>query len=97
MIESADQKARLLRLRAEELRTIAAGMRHPSASRDLAGVAAQLDRMARRAEDRKAGLLGVQRPSTAEGSESHPARPPRRIVRGGRYASRRAKFLSMDS
>ena len=91
MIESNEQKVRRLRLRAEEMRTVASGMHHPDASRDLVGAAAQLDRMANRAEEQQ-GIVAV-----AAASESHPDKPRRRVRRGDRYSSRRAKFLSMES
>jgi hypothetical protein len=99
LIVSAEEKIRRWRLRAEEMRTMASGMQHPDVSRDLVGAASALDRMAGRAEQKQALQSSTQAAAAlATEGESHPRIPRRRIIRRGEgYASRRARFLSMDS
>jgi hypothetical protein len=80
MEPSGDHKAHRCRMRAEELRTMAAGMKHPDAVRDFTRAAAQWDRMADRADPAN------------EGEEA----PVRRRRRRAPYAARRAKVIALD-
>jgi hypothetical protein len=56
LMESAGEIARRWRQRADELRTIASNIGHPSAAKDLMALAERWDAMAERAEQR-AGTL----------------------------------------
>jgi hypothetical protein len=97
MIETIEQKIRRWRLRAEEMRVAASGMRNPDAIRDLAGAAASLERMADRVEQLQAAQAkhAVQLAvALDERGESHPTVPRLRLRRG---ASRHSQSLSLGS